>query len=779
MLWEAQNASDAPDPTPFHETELFKECRRLGIIPGSEADLVLPPSPPANAADPDPPGGPDAAPELLDLSLQVEGMWCPACAWLIDETLKTLPGVVSPVTRFSTDTFQCRYHPVRTSPDEIARHIRRLGYRPADGPGDSSPEHRREVCRFALSAVFAMNVMMLSFALYSGFFTRLSRESVQYLSWPIFLMASVPFFYGGWRIHRRAWAGLRARVLPMETLISTASGSAYFYSVFNLVQGSIHLYFDTAAMLITLTLLGKLLERSAKDRVLRNLSAFFALTPTKVRLVTDTHPRGRYAAAAALRKGDLFIVEAGEIVSADGVVMDGRGRVDEASLTGEAVPVPKRPGDPLHAGTTVVQGVFRVRARAVGEDSTLGRMQRILQRSLSEKTPFEGRTDRLLVVFVPLILGLAAATGLFCWARGMGVEASLVRAITVMVISCPCALGIAIPLARVAGISAAGSRGILVREFSSFERAGRVSAVIFDKTGTLTEGSHALREVAAFPPFGRREALALAAGLEEASEHYLAAEIRRVCEREGIVPERVTSLKAHDNGVSGTWNGAAVRIGARDFVPGARRREPAPDLAADADELSRVYLAREGRLAAVFLFGDRIREGSTGAVRELRRRGLRVALVSGDEPRTTLAIGRRVGIAECAGGVLPSGKAAFIRDLGKAGEGTAMVGDGINDAPALAAADLSIAVYSGPGLGREAADLTLMNSDPRQVPAFLDLAGKVNRKILQNLICSAAYNLLSIPVAMAGLLTPLVAVTAMLLSSLTVIGNTLLLIRRA
>ncbi len=776
MLSEARNAADTPDPAPFHETELFKECRRLGIIPQSEADLT-PSSPAAKAGGPVPADPPDLPQDLPELSLQVEGMWCPACAWLIDETLKKVPGIIAPATRFSTDTFQCRYHPVRITPDEIARHIRKLGYRPADGAEENPPGKRREIYRFALSAVFSVNVMMLSFALYSGFFIRLSREAVHYLSWPIFILASVPFFYGGWRIHRRAWAGVRARVFPMETLISAASGSAYFYSVFNLMQGSIHLYFDTASMLITLTLLGKLLERGAKDRVLKDLTALFALNPTKVKLVSDQYPRGRYAAAESLKKGDLFIVEEGDIVPADGMVVEGSGRVDEASLTGEAAPIRKRPGDPLHCGTTVVQGLLRVNARAVGEDSTLGQMRRIIQRSLDEKTAFEGRTDRLLFAFVPLILGLAAATGAFCWAKGMEGETALVRAITVMVISCPCALGIAIPLARVAGISVAGRQGILVREFSCFERAGMVDAFVFDKTGTLTEGCHELQEVVSFPPFQMREALALAAGLEQASEHYLAAEIRRVSRGEGIPPEMVASLKSHENGISGAWRGGPVRIGALEFVPEAREREDLQHLA--ADELSRVYMASGGRLAAVFVFGDRIRPGAAETVRELRRRGHRVALVSGDELRTTLAIGRKVGIQECRGSVLPGEKAAFIRQLGKAGERTAMVGDGINDAPALIAADLSIAVYSGPYLGREAADMTLMQSDPRQILTFLDLSGKVNRKILQNLICSGAYNLLSIPVAMAGLLTPLVAVTAMLLSSLTVIGNTLLLIRRA
>ncbi|AOY59316.1 copper-translocating P-type ATPase [Desulfococcus multivorans] len=778
MLTEARDASDGADPIPFQETELFKECRRMGIIPQAGDDPTAAPANAPETADTASKGSElseDAA-DLLGLSFRVEGMWCPACAWLIDETLKKLPGVISPDTRFSTDTFQCRYHPVRTSPDQIRRHIEKLGYRPVDDHEGGASEHRREIYRFAVSAVFSVNVMMLSFALYSGFFTDLSKDAVTYLSWPVFILASVPFFYGGRRIHQKAWAGVRSAVFTMESLISIASGSAFAYSVYNLIQGSIHLYFDTASMLITLTLLGKMLERNARNHVSRDLANLFALKPTKVKRICDLYPKGRYVSVDMLQKTDMFLVEAGDIVPADGVVVSGEGLLDEASLTGEAAPIRKLPGHHIHSGTTVARGVFKVKTEAVGEDSTIGRIIRIIQRSLDEKTAFEGKTDRLLFVFVPLILGLALSTGAFWWMRGVGFETAMVRAITVMVISCPCALGIAIPLARVAGISVAGRNGILVKEFSCFEKAGGVDAVVFDKTGTLTEGRCELREVVSFEPFQRADALALAAGLEQASDHYLAVEIRRKCAEERISAATVSALKGHDNGVSGIWQGRRARIGALNFVPEAGNRDD--DRRLQDDGLSRVYLAWGGRLVAVLRFGDRIRPGAKPTVLELQRRGFRVALISGDESRTALAVGRLVGIHESLGGMLPGDKAAFIRQLEAEGMQPAMIGDGINDAPALAAAYLSVAVHSGPYLGKDVADMTLMQSDPRRILTFFDLAVKVNRKILQNLICSGVYNVLSIPVAMAGILTPLVAVTAMLLSSLTVIGNTLLLVRR-
>jgi cation transport ATPase len=299
-----------------------------------------------------------------------------------------------------------------------------------------------------------------------------------------------------------------------------------------------------------------------------------------------------------------------------------------------------------------------VEARAVGEDSTMGQMIRIIQRSLGEKSVFEGKTDRLLFVFVQLILGLALATGAFCWMTGMDFENALIRAITVMVISCPCALGIAIPLARVAGISVAGRKGVLVREFSCFERAGVVDAFVFDKTGTLTEGCYELREIVPFAPFQREEALSLAAGLEGASEHYLAAEIRRFSAGERLVPEDVASLRSHENGISGIWRGETARIGSLDFVPEARERKDILQLA--EDEQSRVYMTCGGRLAAVFVFGDRIRPGADEAIRALLRRGYRVALVSGDEPRTTM---------NATGAGFPLKRPSSSGSLGKKGGG--------------------------------------------------------------------------------------------------------------
>ncbi|MEN8780424.1 MAG: HAD-IC family P-type ATPase, partial [Desulfobacterales bacterium] len=446
-------AGGIDDPAYFRDTDLFKRCRDLGIIPSSESDLQLRVQSPkmpivaaagGGEAHDSEAFGPSEQSNHLTLQLRIDGMWCPACAWLIDASLKKLPGVLGSGCHFSTDRLRCAYDPVLTSPDRIIAFIERLGYRAVlPGEGGRAKEKRRETIRFAVATFLTMNVMMMSFALYSGFFSSLAPLTVANLSWPIFIMATVVMAYGGKFIFVKAVAGFSNAAFSMETLIAIGASSAYLYSIFNLSRGSIHLYFDTASMLITLVLLGKLLERNAKEKVLEDLEAFFALKPTKVKVCSREQPEGRYVSAEYLRKDDLFLLDDGEIAPADGLVISGDGLVDESSLTGEARPIPKRSGSSIRSGTRVSRGSFKVKALAVGEDSTLGQMMRIIEQTLAQKTAFEGKTDRLLKGFVPLIILLSIGTAIFGFLLGLDPGDALIRAVTVLVISCPCALGVA------------------------------------------------------------------------------------------------------------------------------------------------------------------------------------------------------------------------------------------------------------------------------------------------------------------------------------------------
>ncbi|MDZ7579123.1 MAG: cation-translocating P-type ATPase [Deltaproteobacteria bacterium] len=783
-------AGGIDDPAHFRDTDLFKRCRDLGIIPASESDLQLreqsPEKPIAAAVGGGKTHGSEALSSSdqsnrLDLLLRIDGMWCPACAWLIDASLKKLPGVLRSGCNFSTDRLRCVYDPVLTSPDRIIAFIERLGYHAAlPGDGGRAKEKRRETIRFAVSTFLTMNVMMISFALYSGFFSSLSPDAVAYLSWPIFIMASVVMAYGGKFILVKAVAGFSNAAFSMETLIAIGASSAYLYSVFNLSRGNIHLYFDTASMLITLVLLGKLLERNAKEKVLEDLEAFFTLKPTKVKLCSREHPQGRYVSAEYLRKDDLFLIDDGEIAPADGMVIDGDGLVDESSLTGEARPMSKRSGSSIRSGTRVSRGHFKVKALAVGEDSTLGQMMRIIEQTLTQKTTFEGKTDRLLKGFVPLIILLSIGTAIFGFLVGLDPGDALIRAVTVLVISCPCALGVAIPLARTAGISVAGRNGILVRDFTAFERARRIDTFVFDKTGTLTEGRWRLLAVRSLSAIPADRLVALAVGLEEESDHHVAVELKRWAGECGIAPAVVTDIRTEPNGISGRVGEETVKIGSAAFLA-AEIAAAAPVAEIDArdfdTEPTPVYMSAGGRLCARLIFGDTIKSGVRETVAELKALGYGLAVVSGDEAAVTQRISKSLGIDDAHGALLPAGKAAFLASRRKDGRRPAMVGDGINDALAMAEAELAIAVHSGSHLGKEVADITLMRGDPEQVLVFLRLAEETNRKILQNLWFSFVYNFTSIPLAMSGLLTPPTAVCAMLLSSLTVIGNTLLLVR--
>ncbi len=772
-------STDSPNPEAFRETDLFRQCRARGIIPGSEEELTGADNTRAEAAPL--PSAVDRD-NVLTLKLLVSNMWCSACAWIIDESLKKTPGVVDSACNFSTDRLQVVYDPVKVTSDQIIESIGQLGYRAA-APGESEKTagRRREFVRFAVSAFLTMNVMMLSFALYTGFFTDLAPENAAKISWPMFVMATAVLIYGGYDFYKKAWAGLRNAAFSMETLIITGALSAYFFSTYNLFTGSIHLYYDTASMLITLVLLGKTLERRAKRKVLEDLDNFFALMPTKVRICSGDFPEGRYVAIEQLAAGDIFRVNETDIIPADGQVLSGNGAVEESSLTGEPLPITKKPGDVIRSGARVQQGGFKIRAEKVGNDSTLGQMMQIIEKTLLTKMPIEGKTDVILQWFVPVILVLAAATGMLCRFMGLSLETSILRAVTVMVISCPCALGIAIPLARVAGISIAGKKGILVRNFTAFEMAGRITAFVFDKTGTITHGNWTLQKIVAFAPNNENQGLKLAAGLEQNSDHFIGREILRQAQKRNIEPATIDEIQTEENGVIGRFDGDIVKIGSADFLKDATvkfNKLPESDGNQHGSAYSYVYMSIADRPAAVFVFGDRIRNGAGATVEKLHQQGFRLALVSGDGIETTRAIAKDLGIHDVYGGQMPRDKVAIVKTLQGQNQRVAMVGDGINDAPALVQADLSLAVHSGANLGEEVADVTLMRAEPEQLIDFFRFADAVHTKINQNLIFTFAYNVISIPMAMGGLLTPLVAVSAMLLSSISVIGNTLMLVRK-
>lgn len=773
------------DPACFRQTQLYRQCVAAGVIPADAAalgrihELERQETRSAEPMVGDAKAGTDL-PITLTLQVRVAGMWCPACAWVVEKTVGRMDGVQEAACHFSTDRLRCRYRPDRVTPDQIRTAVARLGYdlRETDAGTADRQIQRRQLTRLAITGMLSANVMMLSWALYAGFFTDLSRDAVAAISLPIVAMSSVVFFYGGAPILRKAWFGLIHGAPGMEALVGMGAGCAFMLSLYNWLSGSIHLYFDTASMLITLVLLGKFMEQLAKSRVRRDLDGFFALQPVKVRLITDRAPEGRYVAIDHLSTDDRFAVEAGEIVPADGRVTSGWATVDESFLTGEPRPVVASCGVPVKCGSRLIDGRVIATTEQVGPATMLGQMIAIMARSLEQKGVYAGRTDRMLAWFVPIMLGLAAGTGLFAAWAGLSTDQAVVRAVTVMVVSCPCALGVAIPMARLAGTSLAGRQGVLVREIESFERAGDVDTIVFDKTGTLTHGRWQLSRVDCQPGYDPATIVAWAAGLEQASDHEVARSILAYADGQGVEPALMAALRVSSDGVMGRLGERIVRIGKREFAwPHTRAAMPAPKASA-AGPASLVYLSIDGQAAATLHFGDRIRSTVPSMVTRLKKDFREIHLISGDDATATREVARAVGLTQARGGLVPAEKAAYIDALKDQGCRVAMVGDGVNDAAAMSRADLAVAVHAGAGLAKEAAHITLMRGDPAQLLDFFPLSHRVNRKVVQNLWCAWIYNLISLPVAMGGLLTPLVAATAMLLSSLTVMANTLLLIWR-
>ena len=780
MLFESTKVDD---PAQFKQTDLYHQCVAAGVIPANEDDLrriheTQQPSPPLPGTPPGDRASAPASSDTLALNLVVEGMWCTACAWVIEKTVSRL-AVRAVSCHFSTDRLRCLYQPDRVAPDQIRNAVSRLGYavRESDTEAAGQQTQRRELIRLIITGLLSANVMMLSWALYAGFFTTLSEGAISKISLPIVIMAALAFVFGGGPMLRKAWFSLVRGAPGMETLVGMGAGCAFVYSLINWLAGSIHLYFDTACMLITLVLLGKLLEQQAKGRVRRDLDSFFALQPAKVRLISDASPAGRYVAVDHLEPGDRFAVETDEIVPADGLVASGSGTLDASSLTGEPKPVKVKAGVRIKSGTRVIDGRVIATAQKVGEDTILGQMITIMARSLAQKSPFESRTDRMLRWFVPIIVAMALGTGLFCALTGLSIDQAVVRSVTVMVIACPCALGVAIPMARLAGISLAGRKGILVREIEAFERAAAVDTVVFDKTGTLTYGRWQLLDINCQRGYDPSTIVAWAAGLEKASDHEIARSIQAFARQRRIAPVKLADLRVFPDGIRGRLDHITLRIGNRGFARGSAPSMDPPTEETEDTLSSQIYLSADGHPVATLVFGDTIRPTVAATIEALRGKFQDIHLISGDGASATGEVARTIGLNHVRGDLMPADKADYIDALKRQGHQVTMVGDGVNDAPAMARADLAVAVHSGRGLAKAAAHITLMRGDPAQLLDFFPLSKRVNRKIAQNLWCAYSYNLISIPIAMSGLLTPLVAATAMLLSSLTVIGNTVLLVR--
>ena len=721
---------------------------------------------------------------LATATLRVEDMTCASCVGRVEKALLKVPGVTAVSVNLATERATVeRLASVPVS--ALVAAVGKAGYAAHDA---SVPVKARAAARLpdwwpvALAAMLTVPLVAPMLLQWLGIAWMLG-------GWAQLALATPVQFGLGWRFYRAGWKAVRAGAGNMDLLVALGTSAAYGLSVYLLWQhagqGMPHLYFEASAAVITLVLLGKWLEGRAKRQTADAIRALNALRPATARVQRDGVELE--VPVEQVQRGDLVNVRPGERVAVDGEVVAGRSHVDESLITGESMPVAKTVGSRVTGGAINADGVLTVKTLAVGAETTLARIIRMVESAQAAKAPIQRIVDRVSAVFVPVVLVIALLT-LGGWLlAGSGWEPAIINAVSVLVIACPCALGLATPTAIMVGTGVAARHGILIKDAEALEVAHAVTTVVFDKTGTLTEGRPALVAVRAAEGQTQDDVLRLAATLQQSSDHPLAhAVMARWREAQGpaALPRTHEARALPGRGVEAMIDGHQVALGSSRLL-----REWGADagpLAAEAERLERQgrsvswLLRRSGAAAAplgLLAFGDAVKPAAREAVARLRAQGLRTMMLTGDNAGSAAAVAAELGIGEFRAEVLPGDKAAVVQESRTRGAVVAMVGDGINDAPALAAADVGIALSTGTDVAMETAGITLMRGDPRLVADALDVSRRTVATIHRGLFWAFAYNVVGIPLAAAGLLDPVIAGAAMAFSSVSVVGNALLLRR--
>lgn len=714
--------------------------------------------------------------------LKIVGMSCAACASRIERKLNKMEGIMGAGVNLALERANFEYDPSVVSIKEIEQAITDLGFQAFSQQEAEAVDREKEAReqelsyqkkRLIISAVLSAPLLLFMIFEWVGLHLPISMEVMHWLS---FTLATPVQFYVGWQFYRGSYKALKNGSANMDVLVALGTSSAYFYSIALLVENSMHSYFEVAAVLITLVIFGKTLEARAKGRTSEAIKKLIGLQAKTARVIRQGIEKDIPIEEVVM--GDMVVVRPGEKIPVDGVVKEGSSAVDESMLTGESIPVDKKPEDQIIGATINKNGVLRFEATRVGKDTALAQIVRLVEEAQGSKAPIQRVADQVSAYFVPAVVALAIITGVAWYFVSGDFTRALVGFVSVLVIACPCALGLATPTAIMVGTGKGAENGILIKGGEHLEKTHKVNAIVLDKTGTITKGEPEVTDILTVTnDFSEADVLAVAGAAERDSEHPLATAIVKKAKEETKELDRATDFSAiPGHGIKAVVKGHEVLLGNAKLMV-----DEGLDLgdlrsgieALEAQGKTVMNLAIDGKLAGAIAVADTVKEHSEEAIKELQKMGIAVYMITGDNQRTAYAIAKQVGITNVLAEVLPEHKAEEVEKLKKQGLVVAMVGDGINDAPALVTADVGMAIGTGTDVAMEAADITLMRGDLRSIVSAIRLSKATMGVIKQNLFWALFYNMLGIPLAAFGILSPVIAGAAMAMSSVSVVTNSL------
>lgn len=711
---------------------------------------------------------------MTNTILSINGMHCASCASRIEKQLQTVPGVIHLSVNFASQKAYIQTEDHRTNIPALEAAVKEAGYSAhlyvahQHAHTAYQDQERRFGWRLVLGGILALPLV----AHHAGI------ELLHFSVWVQLAFAAPLYFIVGWPFHQSALRFFRNGQVSMDTLISLGTSVAFFASLPVLWGKPADLYFDATGIILFLVTLGRYLENRSKQRVNQALQQLINLTPRVAHVLKETSQIDLPVEFVTI--GDQITVRPGEAFPVDGEVLEGKGTVNESLLTGESLPVEKRPGSSLFAGTLNGTSTLMMRASSIGEETTLARMIRLVEEAQGSKAPVQKMADRVASIFVPVVLVIAALTWAgWIYLGGVSWVVAFQHVVAVLVIACPCALGLATPIAVMAGVGVAAQKSILIRRAEVLEKTRKIDVIVFDKTGTLTEGKPRLMDVMVVGEQNEEQLLRYAAALEMGTNHPLAsAVLREVMVLDLILPKADKIVEVPGAGIQGWVEGRPVAIGTKGYIESMEGIVASDQIRANVEAYRQggqtvSLMAIDGKIAAVFVMEDALRAESKDVLTHLKKLGLQVHLLTGDGEVVANRVGQRVGADAVKAGVMPSGKVVYIKELQAKGLKVAMVGDGYNDAPALVAADLGIAVGSGTDVAKEAGDIVLVQGDLAKVVVALQISRATFNIIRQNLFWAFSYNLLALPLAIFTKIPPSVAAGAMALSSLMVVLNTL------